>query len=88
MLSATAYSFRAQARLAISLSWIAGYANVIALIVCGVSVSHVTGNLTHVGQHVGGLNFLSGLFVAYLVITLFLGAAFAGLLLELSRVVT
>jgi hypothetical protein len=33
MLSAHAYSFRQKSRLAISLSWIAGYTNVITLIV-------------------------------------------------------
>ena len=34
MLSASAYSFRQKSRLAISLSWIAGYTNIIAFIMC------------------------------------------------------
>src|SRR5437764_11809091 len=53
MLSAEAYSFRLKSRLAISLSWIAGYANVITLIACSEVVSHQTGNTTHLGQAVG-----------------------------------
>src|SRR5688572_1050441 len=51
MLSASAYSFRQKSRLAISLSWVAGYTNVILLILCGVVVAHATGNVTHLGQY-------------------------------------
>jgi uncharacterized membrane protein YoaK (UPF0700 family)/anti-anti-sigma regulatory factor len=51
MLSASAYSFRQKSRLAISLSWVAGYTNVIAFLMCGgIVVSHVTGNVTHLGH--------------------------------------
>ncbi len=50
MLSAQAYSFRLKSRLAISLSWVAGYTNVILLITCGETVSHMTGNSTHLGN--------------------------------------
>jgi uncharacterized membrane protein YoaK (UPF0700 family)/anti-anti-sigma regulatory factor len=55
MLSAEAYSFRLKSRLAISLSWVAGYANVITLIACTEVVSHQTGNTTHLGQALGQL---------------------------------
>jgi len=55
MLSAEAYSFRLKSRLAISLSWIAGYANVITLIACNEVISHQTGNTTHLGQAAGQL---------------------------------
>jgi len=85
MLSAAAYSFRMQSRLAISLSWIAGFANVIVLGVCGVSISHVTGNLTHLGQHVGGPNLVAGLFVGYLVACFLIGAMTAGFMLEIAK---
>jgi len=50
MLSASAYSFRMKSRLAISLSWVAGYTNVITFIVCAVVTSHATGNVTHFGK--------------------------------------
>src|SRR4051812_34137112 len=80
MLSASAYSFRQKSRLAISLSWVAGYTNVIAFLMCGhIVVSHVTGNITHFGESaaevllhpvrgawrdVGYFGFLSGVFFA------------------------
>jgi uncharacterized membrane protein YoaK (UPF0700 family) len=53
MLSAQAYSFQQKSKLAISLSWISGYTNVIALIACGIMVSHVTGNFTQSTHIVG-----------------------------------
>jgi uncharacterized membrane protein YoaK (UPF0700 family)/anti-anti-sigma regulatory factor len=55
VLSAEAYSFRLKSRLAISLSWIAGYTNVFTLIACNMFVSHQTGNTTHLGQAIGNL---------------------------------
>jgi len=53
MLSAQAYSFRLKSRLAISLSWIAGYTNVIIFILCGETISHMTGNTTKYGNAIG-----------------------------------
>jgi len=55
MLSAEAYSFRLKSRLAISLSWIAGFTNVVTLIACDQVVSHQTGNVTHLGMELGGI---------------------------------
>src|SRR5687768_8975461 len=49
MLSARAYSFHQKSKLAISLSWVAGYVNVCVLLACGTFVSHVTGNASHFG---------------------------------------
>lgn len=46
MLSARAYSFRQKSRLAISLSWVGGYTNVVLYSVCGQFVSNMTGNVT------------------------------------------
>ena len=50
MLGRDANTFRRQCLLAISLSWIGGFTNVIALLVCGVTVSHQTGNTTQFGR--------------------------------------
>ena len=47
-----AHTFILQARLAISLAWVAGYTNIIALIVCGYVVSHVTGHARVLGASV------------------------------------
>jgi hypothetical protein len=52
MLSARAYSFRQQSRLAISLSWIAGFTNVVMLAVTAHLVSHATGTATFFGDAV------------------------------------
>ena len=46
MLSSQAYSLRQKSRLAISLSWIAGYTNAIAVLFCARTVSHMSGNAT------------------------------------------
>lgn len=45
-----AHSFVLQARLAISLAFVAGYTNAVALATCGVMVSHVTGHATALGR--------------------------------------
>lgn len=45
-----ARSFVLQARLAISLAFVAGYTNAVALATCGVMVSHVTGHATALGR--------------------------------------
>jgi uncharacterized membrane protein YoaK (UPF0700 family) len=50
MLSARAYSFRQKSKLAISLSWIGGYANVVLLLAGGTFASHMTGNATRFGE--------------------------------------
>jgi uncharacterized membrane protein YoaK (UPF0700 family) len=50
MLSARAYSFRQKSKLAISLSWVGGYANVVLLLSCGTFASHMTGNATRFGE--------------------------------------
>src|SRR5690348_1504588 len=50
MLSARAYSFRQKSKLAISLSWIGGYVNVVLLLACATFASHMTGNATRFGE--------------------------------------
>lgn len=50
MLSARAYSFRQKSRLAISLSWVGGYTNVVLFGFCGEFVSNMTGNVTMLGR--------------------------------------
>jgi uncharacterized membrane protein YoaK (UPF0700 family) len=84
MLSAGAYSFRTKSRLAISLSWVAGYVNVIALLHCGYVLSHQSGNTTHFAEAlakgwirpVGIFGLMLGCF--------FLGSVGSGFLTELG----
>ena len=84
MLSASAYSFRQKSRLAISLSWVAGYTNVITFIACAVVTSHATGNVTHFGKALA--DYLGGaagatreaLYFGGLVVAFFFGAVVSG----------
>ena len=85
MLSARAYSFRQKSRLAISLSWIGGYTNVVAFLICGAVASHVTGNVTHLGRFVIEGNRPEALFMAFMWTAFFSGAVAAAVLLELAR---
>src|SRR4051812_6582192 len=51
MLSARAYSFKQKSKLAVSLSWIGGYANAVVFFVCGgVFISNMSGNATRFGE--------------------------------------
>src|SRR3954468_15649087 len=93
MLSASAYSFRQKSRLAISLSWVAGYTNVITFIVCAVVTSHATGNVTHFGKALAdrldgrGAPGAAGeaLYFGGLVASFFLGAVVSGCMTEGAR---
>jgi uncharacterized membrane protein YoaK (UPF0700 family) len=92
MLSAGAYSFRQKSRLAISLSWVAGYTNVITFVMLGsIVVSHVTGNVTHFGLAVGeAIEMQPGawrqvLFFGHLVLWFFLGAISSAVMTEIAR---
>src|SRR5436305_12254496 len=92
MLSAGAYSFRQKSRLAISLTWIAGYTNVITFIMLGaIVVSHVTGNVTHFGLAVAeameGVDSAGSqiLFFGNLILWFFVGAVASGVMTEVAR---
>lgn len=85
MLSARAYSFRQKSRLAISLSWIGGYTNVVALLVCGAVASHVTGNVTQIGRSFVEGNPVEMWFMTSMWVTFFGGALFSALLTEVAR---
>ena len=82
MLSARAYSFRQKSRLAISLSWIGGYTNVVAFMVCGAVASHVTGNVTHLGRLFVEGNRAEALFMGFMWLAFFSGAASSAILME------
>ncbi|MDB5296463.1 MAG: putative transrane protein [Phycisphaerales bacterium] len=92
MLSAAAHSFRQKSRLAVGLSWVAGYTNVITVMMLGsVVVSHVTGNVTHVGLAAAGA--VVGrpgavgqlLFFGHVVLSFFAGAVASAVLIEWAR---
>src|SRR4051794_1785432 len=93
MLSASAYSFRQKSRLAISLSWVAGYTNVVAFLMCGhIVVSHVTGNVTHFGEsaaevilHPNHGPWRDVAFFGFLAATFFFGAITSAVMTEGAR---
>jgi uncharacterized membrane protein YoaK (UPF0700 family) len=85
MLSAQAYSFHQKSKLAISLSWVGGFTNVVALMACHTTVSHVTGNVTWFGQAVVGGDARAGLFLGFLLLTFFGGAALSAVMTEGAR---
>ncbi len=86
MLSAAAFSFRQKSRLAISLSWVAGYTNVILFILCGVVVAHTTGNVTHLGQFAAERDFGQAWRIGgFLVLLFFCGAVTSGIVTETAR---
>lgn len=90
MFSKSADTFRSRARLAICLSWVAGFTNVVMLTACGETVCHQTGNVTHLGLAVGGLvdgkRSLSSAGLFMLIIGCFLiGAMLSGFITEWTR---
>ena len=82
MLSARAYSFRQKSRLAISLSWIGGYTNVVAFLAMGTLVSHVTGTATQLGRWAAAADARRAAFFGYLIFTFTLGAALSAYMTE------
>jgi uncharacterized membrane protein YoaK (UPF0700 family)/anti-anti-sigma regulatory factor len=85
MLSARAYSFRQKSQLAISLSWIGGYTNIIMFLATGTLVSHVTGSVTHLARSVAVSNYQSAAFFGFIVFTFTAGAALSGSMTESAR---
>jgi uncharacterized membrane protein YoaK (UPF0700 family) len=78
MLNARAYTLRQKSRLAISLSWIAGFTNVVALLVTAQMVSHTTGNVTHLAQALIELQWRQAWVYFAIVVMFILGAAMSG----------
>src|SRR3954469_10773758 len=85
MLSAQAYSFRQKSKLAISLSWVGGYTNAVALMACHTTVSHVTGNTTWFGQAAMARDVKGTVFLGVMIVAFFTGAALSALMTEGAR---
>lgn len=80
-----AHSYRQQARLAITLSWIAGYTNVLTLITCGQATSHLSGSVSQLGRSFVEWNASTVTYAASLVGAFLLGACLSGALTEMGR---
>src|SRR5436305_13033887 len=91
MLSARAYSFHQKSKLAISLSWIGGYANVVTLLTCGWVSSHMTGPTTYFGRAIvegsalAGNTVRSALFFGFVILAFWFGAIVSALMTEAAE---
>ncbi|MBL9148603.1 MAG: DUF1275 family protein [Phycisphaerae bacterium] len=85
MFIAQAHSFTQQARLAITLAWVAGYTNIVTLIACGHVTSHVSGTTSDLGRGTIEGNWSLTLYALFLLGTFLLGAAISGVTTELGR---
>ncbi|MEY5031667.1 MAG: hypothetical protein RL354_698 [Planctomycetota bacterium] len=85
MIAHRAHTFILQARLAISLAWVAGYVNLVALATCGTMVSHLTGHGTALGRELVDLSWWAAALTAVLFAAFFGGAFLSGFAVELGR---
>ena len=85
MLAGRAHSLLVQSRLAISLAWVAGFVNIVAVLTCGVVTSHVTGHASALGRDLADRAWGSAALMAAILGAFFLGALVSGFALELGR---
>ena len=85
MFVAQAHSFTQKARLAVTLAWVAGYVNIVGIVVCGRAVSHVTGTVSAFGKDVadGDWGLLSA--TGWLLWWFLVGAFSSGLATDIAR---
>lgn len=82
---AQAHSFTQQARLAVTLAWVAGFTNILSIIICGHATSHVSGTVSQ-----WGLDLVEGkwellLLTSHLIATFFIGAVVSAMCTEVGR---
>src|SRR4051812_37004942 len=85
MFVSQAHSFKQQARLAITLAWVAGFTNIVAVLACGTVISHASGTTSNLGNHLAAGEWRLAGYAAFLVVTFFIGAAISGFSTELGR---
>lgn len=85
MFIAQAHSYYQQARLAVTLAWIAGYTNILTILVCGHVTSHVSGTTSDLGRAVVEARWETVVFLLFLLFSFFVGAGIAGFAAELGK---
>lgn len=85
MFIAQAHSYYQQARLAVTLAWIAGYTNILTILVCGHVTSHVSGTTSDLGRAVVEARWETVGFLFFLLLSFFIGAGIAGFAAELGK---
>lgn len=82
---AQAHSLAQQSRLAITLAWVAGYTNLIAILSCGHVVSHASGTTADMGRYAARGAWEAVVLALGLLTTFLVGAMVSGFTLELGR---
>jgi len=82
---AQAHSFAQQARLAITLAWVAGYTNIIAILSCHTVVSHASGTTSNLGRDLAEQRWGPAAFALFLLVTFLLGAMLSAFATEWGR---
>jgi uncharacterized membrane protein YoaK (UPF0700 family)/anti-anti-sigma regulatory factor len=85
MFASQAHSFRKQARLATTLSWVAGYTNALTILTVGQVTSHVSGTVSQVGLDVADGRWHAALYMAAVLGVFAAGAAVSGFLTEIAH---
>lgn len=85
MFVAQAHSFTQQARLAITLAWIAGYTNILSILTCGTVTSHVSGTVSQWGRDWVEGRWGLTVFTSFLLATFLAGAMISALCTETGR---
>ena len=85
MFAAQAHSFTQQARLAITLAWVAGYTNIITFITCATATSHMSGTVANLGRHVSQGEWTLAMFSLFLLVSFLIGALASGVCTETGR---
>jgi uncharacterized membrane protein YoaK (UPF0700 family) len=80
-----AHSFTQQARLAITLAWIAGFTNTVSILALGTVTSHVSGTASQLGKAAAERQWSIAGFELYLLAVFMLGAMLAGVSMEVGK---
>lgn len=85
MLVSQAHSFTQQARLAITLAWVAGYTNIVTILTCNTATSHVTGTVAQWGRDVVEGKWRLTIFTSFLLLSFLAGAMMSAACTETGR---
>ncbi len=78
MFVAHAHTLGQQTRLAVTLAWVAGYTNLVSLVVCGHAASHVSGTVSQWGLDVVQGQWQLAILTTFILIAFFAGAVLSG----------
>lgn len=85
MFETQAHSFAQQARLAVTLAWVAGYTNAVSILALGTVTSHMSGAASNLGKAIAEHDWTLFGLEAYLIGGFALGAAISGMAMEFGR---